>query len=73
MFVTLRMLASLALATLGLWLLFHVWLALRTGTANVHNDRVRRQTWPGYYWAAVVVQVSFAVACFIGVAQGFLR
>jgi len=40
MFVTLRMLASLAVASLGLWLLYHVWLALRTGTANVHNDRV---------------------------------
>jgi hypothetical protein len=46
---------------------------LRTGTANVHNDQVRRQTRPGYYWAAVVVQAGFAAACLIGVAQGFLR
>jgi hypothetical protein len=73
MFVALRMLASLAVAILGLWLLYHVCLALRTGTANVHNDQVRRQTRPGYYWAAVVVQAGFAAACLIGVAQGFLR
>ena len=71
MFVTLRMLASLAVASLGLWLLYHVWLALRTGTANVHNDRVRRQTRPVYFWVAVVVQASFAVACFMVWHRGF--
>jgi hypothetical protein len=73
MFVALRMLAMLAVAILGLWLSYRVWLAMCTGTANVHNDLVRRQTRPWYYWAAVVVQAGFAVACFIGVSQGFLR
>jgi hypothetical protein len=73
MFVALRALAVVAVAILGLWLTYHVWLAMRTGTANVHNDRVRRQTRPRYYWTAVIVQAVLAVACFIGVAQGFLR
>ena len=67
------MLAMVAVTLLGLWLAYHVWLAVRTGTANVHNDLVRRRTRPWYYWTAVVIQAGFALVCFIGVAQALLR
>lgn len=59
-----------AVTSLGLWFSYHVWVAVQTGTANVHNDQIRRWTRPWYYWTAVFIQAGFAVACFVAVAQG---
>lgn len=69
MFVALRALTMVAVAGLGLWLSDHVWVAVRSGIANVHNDQISRRTCPWYYWSAVVVQAGFAVVCFVVVAQ----
>ncbi len=73
MFEALRVLAMAAVTSLGLWLSYHVLVAVRTGTAKVDGDRVRRRTRPWYYWTAVCVQAGFAVACFAAIAQGLLR
>jgi hypothetical protein len=57
---------------LGVWLSRHVWFAVRTGSANVHNQTIDRSTRPLYYWVAVVVQAGFAAACFLSVARGLM-
>lgn len=69
MFVALRVLTIVAVASLGLWLFYHVWLAVRSGVANVHDDQIRRRTRPWYYWRAVFIQAGFAVVCFVVVAR----
>jgi hypothetical protein len=69
MFVALRVLTIVAVASLGLWLFYHVWLAVRSGVANVHNNQIRRRTRPWYYWTAVFIQAGLAVVCFVVVAQ----
>ena len=68
-----RIFALGMVAMLGLWLSNQVQGALRTGTANVRNRRVRRRAQPGLYWTALVVQAGFALLCFIGVAVGLWR
>ena len=73
MALPLQVVAMAAMTSLGLWLSYRVWTAVQTGAANVHNDCVRRRMRPWYYWTAVVVQAGFAVACFLAVAQRFLR
>lgn len=73
MLVALRVFSMGVVAMLGLWLSHHVQVALRTGTANVRNRRVRRRAQPWLYWSAVVVQAGFALVCFIGVAVGLWR
>jgi hypothetical protein len=73
MFGVLRTLTMLALTALGLWLSYHVWVALRTGAANVHNDVVHRKTRPWYFWTAVAVQAGFAAVCFVSLARALLR
>jgi len=61
------------LAALGLWFSYHVVRAIRTGTANVHNDLVRRSRKPVYYWTAVLVQAMFATVLLFSVARVLLR
>jgi hypothetical protein len=63
------MFALTLVSLLGVWLSRHVWLAVRTGTANVHNQAINRSTRPLYYWLAVIVQAGFAAACLLGVAN----
>jgi hypothetical protein len=72
--VILRLLALSVVALVGAWLTRHVWLAIRSGTADMRGGRrVRRRTQPWYYWTLVVVQAGFAVMCFIAAARGVLR
>jgi len=66
----LRLLALSLVGLLGVWLSRHVWRAVRTGTAKVHNRALDRSTRPLSYWLAVMVQAGFAVACFLRVAHG---
>jgi ABC-type Fe3+ transport system permease subunit len=68
-----RVLALGMVAMLGLWLSNQVQGALRTGTANVRNRRVRRRAQPGLYWTALIVQTGFALLCFIVVTVGLWR
>jgi hypothetical protein len=72
-FATLRTVAMVLVALLGVWLAYQVWLALQTGTARVRRDRVHRRTQPGFYWAAVVIQAGFAVMCLFAAARGFVK
>ena len=58
---------------LGIWLSYHVVRALQTGTANVHNDIVRRSKRPVYYWTAVILQAAFATVLLLSVARVLLR
>ena len=67
------LLVLVAVAALGAWLSVHVWRALRSGTANVHDALIRRRERPAYYWTAVVVQAAFAAVCVIVVARGLAR
>jgi hypothetical protein len=69
----LRLMALAMVAALGAWFWHHVWRAIRTGTANLHNDLVRRRDRPVRYWVAVAVQATFAAACTVGVARGLVR
>jgi hypothetical protein len=50
---------------LGLRLTYQLWLAIRSGTANVRRGQIRRRTRPWSYWRAIVLQTGFAVMCFI--------
>jgi uncharacterized membrane protein len=70
MISALRLLAFGLIGLLGVWLARQVWLALTTGTANVHNQRIDRNTQPLYYWLAVGVQVALAAVCLLRVANG---
>jgi hypothetical protein len=70
MISALRLLAFGLIGLLGGWLARQVWLALTTGTANVHNQRIDRNTQPLYYWLAVGVQVALAAVCLLRVANG---
>ena len=72
MLLGLRLLTIVAVASLGLWLFYHVWLAVRSGVANVHNKQIRRRTRPWYYWTAVFIRAGFAVVYFV-VAAWALR
>jgi len=58
---------------LGMWFSYHVVRALRTGTANVHNDIVRRSERPVYYWTAVFLQAAFATVLLLSAARVLLR
>ncbi len=70
---TLRLLALGVVALLGAWLTHRVWLAIRSGTADVRGGRrVRRRTQPWYYWTVVVVEAGFAALCFIVGGTGSL-
>jgi hypothetical protein len=60
-------------AALGLWFSYHVVRGIRTGTANVHNDLVRRSQRPVYYWTAVLVQATFATVLLFYVARVLSR
>ena len=73
MLVALRMLAMGVVILLGVRLTYHVWVAIRTGIANMRRGRVRRRPQPWYYWTVVVVQAGFAIGCFIAAARGFSR
>ena len=73
MMLALRAVVLVCAALVGLWLTRHVWNALRSGTANVHNQLVRRRAKPVYYWSAVAAQTGFAAMCFFAVAMGFTR
>lgn len=69
----LAVLVAATFSALGAWLARGVWIALRTGMANVHNEMVKRLARPWYYWTAVIVQTGFAAACFFVVARGVFR
>lgn len=70
----LGLVVTLLFAALGLWFSYHVVCAVRTGTANVHLDLVRRSKRPVYYYrTAVLVQAAFAVVLLLTVVRAFSK
>jgi len=62
--IPLTLLAAAASALIGSWFARHVWRAMATGSANVHNAVIRRHTRPAFFWLAVIVQGMFGALLF---------
>jgi hypothetical protein len=56
-------------ALLGVWTLFHVVRALRTGSVQTKNSRHERCGQPFLFWLIVTIQLLFAIGTFVAVGM----
>lgn len=73
MLLAFRVLAFVLVATLGGWLSFQAWTALKSGRAQLRGESIRRKTRPLYYWLVVSVWAGFALMFFIGLVVALAR
>ncbi len=73
MFLAFRVLAFVLVATLGAWLSYQAWTALKSGRAKLRDEVIRRKTRPLYYWLVVAVWAGFALMSFVALAVALAR
>lgn len=64
MHTVVALVAAIVSVLIGGWFTSHVWRALISGSANVHNVAISRRRRPAFFWSAVIVQSLFGLLWF---------